>query len=181
MTLLETFILALALAADAFSVGAAVGLRHRLPRQIFRLAWHFGVFQSLMAFLGWLAGRILLIYISWWDHWLAAGVLVLLGVRIAWEGWRDGHQANTIDLTRGMAMVGLSIAVSIDALAAGIGLAALQASPVLAIPLIGVVAVAATVTSMLLAGRVGRHLGRWCGLLVGLVLVILGIRIAIVG
>jgi putative Mn2+ efflux pump MntP len=181
MSFLETFILALALAADAFSVGAAVGLRHRLPRQIFRLSLHFGIFQSLMAFLGWLAGRILLTYIGWWDHWLAAGVLVLLGLRIAWEGWRDGHRAGTVDLTRGFAMVGLSVAVSIDALAAGIGLAALQAPPVLAIPLIGVVAVAATVTSMLLAGRVGRHLGRWCGLLAGVVLIILGIRIAIVG
>ncbi|MBN2430448.1 MAG: manganese efflux pump [Acidobacteria bacterium] len=181
MSFLETFILALALATDAFSVGAAVGLHHRRPRQIFRLSWHFGIFQSLMAFLGWLAGRIVVQYIGEWDHWLAAGVLILLGLHLAWEGWRNEPSLHSADLTRGFAMVGLSMAVSIDALAAGLGLAVLQTPLWLTITLIGLVALAATAVSMLMAARIARYLGRYGGLAAGLVLIVLGIRVAIVG
>ena len=56
MPFLEILILALALSADAFSIGAAVGLRHPGARQMFRLSFHFGLFQSLMSLAGALVG-----------------------------------------------------------------------------------------------------------------------------
>jgi len=49
MSLFEILRLALALAADAFSVGAALGLRYRRPREVFRVAFHFGLFQALLS------------------------------------------------------------------------------------------------------------------------------------
>ena len=56
MSIYEIIILALALAADAFSVGAAIGITHRKFRQIFRLSFYFGLFQALMPLLGVLLG-----------------------------------------------------------------------------------------------------------------------------
>ena len=56
MTPVETVILALALAIDSFAVGAAVGLRHREPMQIFRLSFHFGLFQALLPLIGAVTG-----------------------------------------------------------------------------------------------------------------------------
>lgn len=50
MSLFELLLLALAL--DAFAVGASVTLMHRSARQVFRLSFHFGLFQGLFAGLG---------------------------------------------------------------------------------------------------------------------------------
>jgi len=82
VTLFEIFLLAVALAVDAFSVGVAVGLKHKRPRQIFRLSFHFGLFQALMPLLGALAGTLLLRWVRQWDHWVVFGVLAALGGRM---------------------------------------------------------------------------------------------------
>ncbi len=60
MTLTDIFVLALALAADAVTVGATIGLGHSSPRQVFRISFHFGLFQALFPLLGALAGMALL-------------------------------------------------------------------------------------------------------------------------
>ena len=120
MSVLEIVLLSLALAADAFSVGAALGLRYHRPREVFRVAFHFGLFQALLALVGALVGGALLGAIAGVDHWVAFGLLAALGGRMIWSGWRGGEsEAPSVDLTRGWSLVGLSLAVSIDALAAG--------------------------------------------------------------
>ena len=58
MTFTQLFIIALALAMDAFAVAVATGvtLKKVSPRQVFRLSWHFGLFQALMPIIGWTLG-----------------------------------------------------------------------------------------------------------------------------
>jgi len=58
MTIWEMLAIALALAIDAFTVGAAVGLVHHEPRRIFRLSLHFGLFQALLPLSGALFGAV---------------------------------------------------------------------------------------------------------------------------
>ncbi|HQF12955.1 MAG TPA: manganese efflux pump, partial [Thermogutta sp.] len=79
--LLAVLFIALALAMDAFAVSLAVGLRLEqiTARHTFRIAFHFGLFQFLMPILGWAIGRQFSLLISTWDHWLAFGILVVLG------------------------------------------------------------------------------------------------------
>jgi len=86
-----------------------------------------------------------------------------------------------VDLTKGMSLIGLSTAVSIDALAAGIGLAAVGANAWVAIPLIGAVSCLATWLAMRLAGKAGQRLGKTCEVGAGIVLIVLGIRFFVVG
>ncbi len=176
MSDIEVILLALALAADAFSVGGAVGISHGQPRQIFRLSWHFGLFQSLLALMGYLMGSLLMEYLGSWDNWIAGGILCLLGVRMIIGALGSGNDDRDWDLTRGWSLMGLSVAVSIDALAAGIGLAAVTVSAVFAITIIGVVSALATLISMLLAGRIGKVFGHGCEIAAGGVLICLGIR-----
>jgi putative Mn2+ efflux pump MntP len=56
--LLTIFLIALALAVDAFAVALAAGvsLCQVSGRQIFRLSFHFGFFQAMMNVIGWGAG-----------------------------------------------------------------------------------------------------------------------------
>jgi putative Mn2+ efflux pump MntP len=178
MSLLEILLLSFALAADAFSVGAALGLRYRAPRQVFRVAFHFGLFQALLPLVGALLGGALLVHVERVDHWIAFGLLALIGGRMMWSGWRgDSERAAATDLTRGWSLVALSLAVSIDALAAGITLPAAGAPIGLTVTLIGVVTGLATFVAMRLAGPLALRLGGRIEIVAGLVLVGLGLRI----
>ena len=178
MGFLQILLVALALAADAFSVGAALALRYRSARQVFRVAFHFGLFQALLPLLGAVVGAALLRYVEAVDHWVAFGLLVLVGGRMMWSGWRgEPEGASPVDLTRGWSLVGLSVAVSIDALAVGITLPTAGASVGLAVATFGVVAGLATWVAMRLVAPVARRLGGRIEVAAGLVLVALGVKI----
>jgi putative Mn2+ efflux pump MntP len=177
MTVWEIVVLAIALAVDAFSVGAAVGLRHRKPRQIFRLSFHFGLFQALFPLLGALAGEALVSRVANWDHWIVFAVLAVLGARMIYGAlYDDEKEHGELDLTRGVSLIGLSTAVSIDAAAAGITLAITQAPIALSVTIIGVVAAAATAIAMIGAHRFSDKLGKRAEVVAGAVLIVLGAK-----
>jgi hypothetical protein len=111
---------------DAFAVALAAGvvLRPLCFRPCFRLAFHFGLFQALMPVIGWLAGLTVQGFVAAWSHWIAFCLLVWVGghmIREALAGEEGG--ARPTDPSRGMTMVALSVATSIDALAVGLSLA----------------------------------------------------------
>ncbi len=177
MTLIEVLLLALALSADAFSVALAVGLAFSAPRQLFRLSWHFGLFQALMPFAGAAGGRALRDLLGGADRYVAFAVLAALGVKMLRESVRhDGSRPTGGDPTRGLSLVGLSLATSLDALGAGLGLALVGSQLIRSGLIIGVTAGLATLAGMLLGARVRRTVGRYAGALGGLVLVGLGFR-----
>ncbi len=178
MSYLEVLVLALALAADAFSGGAALGLTHRTLRQAFRLAFHFGLFQALLPLVGALLGSVLLRWAGGADHWIAFGLLVFLGLHMIRAALREeAAAAEPRDLTRGWSLVGFSLAVSIDALAAGFTLPATGASIPLAIATFGVVTMAATLLAVRLAASIARRVGPRIEIVAGLVLIGLGVKI----
>ncbi|MDD8026302.1 MAG: manganese efflux pump MntP family protein [Acidobacteriota bacterium] len=177
MSLLVVLGLALALAMDAFAVAVGVGLSMRgcSSRQTFRLAFHFGLFQFAMPILGWAAGRTVVGLIRDYDHWLAAGLLVFIGGKMMVEALRREKRGSGgaigSDPTRGGRLVILSLATSIDALAAGLGLAALGVPVVYPALVIGVVAFALTAVGAKLGPLAGRWAGKWAELAGGLVLI----------
>ncbi len=178
MSFIETFILALALSADSFSVGAAYGVRHNKPRQIFRLSLHFGIFQSLMTGLGIVTGVVLLDIVDNYGSYIASGILVLIGVRMIYESLNEHEvKERNRDLTKGWNMVASSLAVSIDAFAAGIGLKTADAALVPAVLLIGFVSTFMTIIGMNLSRRIPSRFIKRAELLAGLVLILLGLNI----
>ncbi len=181
MSIFEIFLLSLALAADALSVGAAVGLTYCAPRQIFRLSFHFGLFQSLMPLVGALLGRLVLEYVRPYDRWIAFGLLSAIGVKMlisALRGASAKAACQEADPTTGWTLIGLSIAVSIDAFAAGVGVALTMSvtSLLVAVTVIGIVCGFATWFGM----RAGKVLHSWVGGRIeafgGLVLIAIGIN-----
>lgn len=184
MSWLNVFGIALGLAADAFAVAIAAGLRipKLTSRHVFRLAWHFGLFQFLMPVLGWLAGRTVDQYIRNFDHWIAAGLLGVVGGKMLFEAARGPAgetQADACDPTRGMMLLTLSVATSLDALAVGLSMAFLRVSVWGPAVVIGVVAGVLTMTGMGFGSRLGARFERWAGALGGAVLVGIGARILV--
>lgn len=193
MGLIEITVLALALAADAFSVAVGVGIAltsahgnasGRLSgRPLFRLSWHFGLFQFLMPIVGWAAGRTVVTSLAWIeqaDHWIALGLLTYVGGKMIWEARKpEADRDRTQDPTRGLSLVILSLATSMDALAVGLSMAMLRVAILLPCVIIGLVAGGMTILGMTLGRRLGRLFSSRIETVGGLVLILIGIRIVL--
>ncbi|HOA52782.1 MAG TPA: manganese efflux pump MntP family protein [Thermogutta sp.] len=177
--LLAVLFIALALAMDAFAVSLAVGLRLEqiTARHTFRIAFHFGLFQFLMPILGWAIGRQFSLLISTWDHWLAFGILVVLGGKMIWQAFDEELTFTAEDPTRGWSLVGLSIATSVDALAVGVSLAVLAGSVWFPAVIIGLVAAFLSLIGIHSGNWLGRRFCQWGEICGGGILIVLACRI----
>lgn len=172
---------ALGLAMDAFAVAIAASatLGRVSPRQVLRLSFHFGLFQALMPTLGWLGGSKLEHVLAPWDHWVAFGLLAVIGARAITQALCGAPEEEKPrkDPTRGITMVALSAAVSMDALAVGVSLGVLREPLLLPVVVIGLVAAGMTILGMRIGSRVGMAFGKTVEVLGGLVLIAIGCQI----
>jgi len=173
--------LALALAMDAFATAAVVaaGLHSLTYRHTFRLAWHFGLFQAGMPILGWWGGTAISSVLAFFAHLTATGLLVIIGLRMMWQSRTPDKMHDGYDPSRGWSLVGLSIATSIDALAAGISLGLIGVSIWMPAAFIGLITISLTYIGVRIGRRAGRFLGPWSERIGGIVLILIGIRILI--
>jgi manganese efflux pump family protein len=182
MSLITIIWLAIGLSMDALAVAiaAAVTLKEVSARHVFRLAFHFGLFQALMPIAGWLAGMQLQRYISTWDHWVAFGLLTFIGGKAIRQAVVDSDEATARDdPTRGLTLVGLAVATSIDALAVGVSLATLRVEVWQPSIIIGCITCTITAIGMALGRRLGKHFGKKVEIGGGLVLIAIGLKILI--
>jgi len=180
MNLVEIIMIAVGLAMDAFavSIASSVIIGKVSRRQVFRLAFHFGLFQAMMPVLGWLAGRSVQEYIQHWDHWAAFGLLLFIGVKAIYSALKNDEAGNNnADPSRGLSLVVLSVATSIDALAVGLSFAMLRVNIWYPSAIIGVVTAGLSVVGVLLGGRLGLRFGRKMEILGGAVLIVIGVKI----
>jgi putative Mn2+ efflux pump MntP len=174
------FAVALALAMDAFAVAIVAGLTlsPMTKRHVFRLSFHFGLFQALMPLIGWAAGTAVYRYIADFDHWVAFGLLSFVGGRMIFASFHSDEEARAgRDPTSGWDLVILSVATSIDALAVGLSLAMIGSRILFPALVIGVVAGVITVLGMVLGRKIGTLWGRRVEAAGGVVLIAIGIRI----
>ena len=180
MSTIAIVLIALGVAADAFAASMASGVRMR------RLHWGravlvagtFGFFQALMPLIGWALASRFAELVAPVDHWIAFGLLALLGVRMIQEALgpddEDGPGAEWMGLRR---LLLLGVATSIDAAAVGVSFAVLDVSILGAVTIIGLV----TFVVSLLAVPVGHGLGNPfrtpAEIIGGAVLIVLGTRI----
>ena len=179
LDILSTLLIALALSADCFAVAfsGSVNIKTASFTPILRTAATFGAFQAVMPALGWLAGRTVVNLIADYDHWVAFGLLALVGGRMIWESFHHGEGRKQIDISRGIILVTLAFATSIDALAVGLTLAFLEANIVMACIVIGVIAFGVTVAGFTLGNKVKTRLGKYAEAVGGVILIAIGLRI----
>ncbi len=188
MGIVSILLIAVALAMDAFAVALATGMRLGVVsrRQVFRLAWHFGFFQTAMTILGWIvgmgveAGVGVISYIEDFGKPLAAGLLLLVGGRMIYEALnKNRNQAKPLDPTRGKTLIILAVATSIDAWAVGLSFAFLIQTIWWPALLIGITAALLTIFGLRLGCRLSNsaRMGRRAEVIGGVILVIMALRI----
>jgi putative Mn2+ efflux pump MntP len=178
MTFVEILVIALGLSMDALAVsvcatagGCACGHAAAL-----RLACTFGIFQALMPLLGWLLGAQVAAWFTALDHWIAFGLLAFVGIRMIRSGCRPACAIRG-DPSRGLTLLMLGVATSIDAFAVGISFAMLGVEILTPILIIGLVTGALSFTGASLGRRLGRTAGPRLELAGGILLLLIGARI----
>lgn len=190
MSILELWLLAVALAMDCFTVSIVFGvlLRKIEWRTILVVAFLFGLFQAMMPLAGWLATNSFSSLIEDYDHWIAFGLLAFLGGKMIKESFSDDEEeekaeAKHINPRKLKTQLVFAVATSIDALAVGISFTCLGFNTIssLSLPLliIGLVSLAFSIVGSLLGIRFGKGVEKRLKpeLLGGIVLIIIGIRV----
>ncbi len=181
MDTLTLLLIAFGLSMDAFAVSISNGMTIRQQRtnHAIRIGLFFGFFQALMPLLGWSAGLSLRDLISGVDHWIAFGLLSLIGCKMIYESMKmDGQKKEVPTLSLPMLLM-LSIATSIDALAVGISFALLNISIVTPIIVIGTVTFILSFLGVLIGNKAGHFFERNIEVIGGLILIGIGIKILI--
>ena len=179
--MIEVLLLAFALSMDAFAVSIGLGSKNVESTKALALkaGLFFGIFQALMPLFGYLGGRGLLGFVSDYAHYIAFALLVLIGAKMIYEGVNEGVEEELAKITNKV-MLTLAIATSIDAMAAGFSLMLLPVHPLMACAIIGCITFMLSIIGFFL----GRFTGTWlegkAEVFGGIVLIVIGFKIAIV-
>lgn len=182
MSPITILLLSLSLSADAFAAAIGRGAVHRptLPAAI-RAGLVFGIIEAVTPVIGWALGLAAADIVQSVDHWIAFGLLGMVGGKMVWEATRKPSADDTAPArprSRGrLALVATAVGTSLDAAAVGVSLAFLGVN-------IGIIALSIGLTTFVLAtlgmliGRVaGKRLGPAAELIGGLLLIGMGTRI----
>lgn len=173
-----TFLIAIGLAIDAFTVSIASGIILKKPsaKDAFTIAAFFGIFQAGMPILGWAAGTGIRGLIAWIDHWIAFGLLVAIGGKMIWDSFKNGSET-VFDPRKMKVLLLLAIATSIDALAVGITLGLLDIGILVPVLVIGTVTFMLSLFGIFFGEKFGKVFEEKVGIIGGLVLIGIGLKI----
>ena len=183
MSFWTLFLIALGVSADAFAVALGKGLHMRSfnYRGALMVALAFGLFQAVMPVIGYLLANSFADYIRDWDHWIAFGLLAIIGGKMLWEAF-SGHEdkEQDTDSINIRELLVLAVATSIDALAVGVSFAFLDDVPIAgAALLIGLITFVITFIGVVLGHRVGNKLGKPAEIAGGVILILIGASILV--
>ena len=182
MSFWEILLLAVGVSMDAFAVSIGKGLTARRAswREALTVGFWFGGFQSLMPVIGYYLAFSFADLVTKVDHWIAFGLLLLIGGNMIREAFEKDEAQKATDASFGFrAMLILAIATSIDALAVGISFAFLQTPLWPSIFLIGLTTFAFSVVGLLIGKKVGGRFHKGAEIFGGLILVAIGVKILI--
>ncbi|MCL2057095.1 MAG: manganese efflux pump MntP family protein, partial [Oscillospiraceae bacterium] len=182
-SILELFVIALALSMDAFAVSVCAGLamgKAKL-RQAAAVGLYFGGFQAAMPLIGYVAGSQISGITGEFSHWAAFGLLCFIGGKMIRESRAEDARVSGDAPVSPRKMLPLAVATSIDALAVGVSFALTDVRIIPAVSLIGAVTFFVSAAGVMFGGFFGaghRAKAEFAG---GAVLIIIGLKILLEG
>ena len=191
----EIILVGIGLSMDAFAVSVCKGLAMKRPDmgKALMTGAYFGVFQAVMPILGWLLGTRFRVYIESVDHWVAFGLLFLIGGKMIWEAVREDPDEEKAEIVRAASrgeagysalaehreLFILAIATSIDALAVGISFAAIGTPIFPSAEIIGLITFCLSVIGVYTGVMFGNRYERKAEIAGGIILMGIGVKILI--
>ncbi|MCD8372974.1 MAG: manganese efflux pump MntP family protein [Clostridia bacterium] len=185
MFFVNSILLGVGLAMDAFSVSLANGLNEPLmkKRKMFGIAGVFAVFQTLMPMIGWICVHTIATYFTAFEKfipWIALILLAFIGGKMLIEGIRKkDEEQKEVKLGFG-SLILQGVATSIDALSVGFTIADYNWYMALCeTVIIGVVTFGICVAGLLIGRKFGTKLSNKAQILGGVILIAIGLEIFI--
>ena len=181
MSLFMIFLIAVSLSMDAFAVAVSNGicLGNISRKDTLRTGLFFGFFQFMMPVIGWVLGTSVKGYIEAVDHWIAFGLLLIIGGNMIKEALSEEEETECVVVLTSGKLALQAVATSIDALAVGISFAVLSVNIVYAAAIIGVVCFCISVAGCKIGKSIGHLLQEKAELAGGIVLIGIGVKILI--
>lgn len=173
------FLIAVGLSMDSFAVSITSGLvLNRIDfKNAAKIAFSLGFFQALMPTLGWLIGVRIEEYIRNFDHWIAFGLLLIIGIKMIIESFKTNEEDKNFNPLNPKVLLMISLATSIDALIAGISFAFIEYNWFLSGFIIGATTFIISMLGILSGKKMGARLGNKMEIVGGVILIFLGSRI----
>jgi manganese efflux pump family protein len=173
--------IALGLCFDSFAVSLSCGVVESKIRfrEAMRFAFILALFQGAMPVIGYFLGTTVSRYIEKYDHWVAFGLLMFLGIRMIIGGLKKDEHKEPVDFKRIGVLLTIAIGTSIDAFAVGISFAFLSVKIWIAGLIIGTVTFLASMTAIRIGKSASNRLGSRVEILGGIILAAIGIKILI--
>ncbi|MEI6576067.1 MAG: manganese efflux pump MntP family protein [Bacteroidota bacterium] len=181
MDFLTLLILAIGLSFDSFAVSISSGVARTQMRffSASKIAFSLAFFQAMMPFIGWIIGVQIIRYVKNFDHWVAFGLLLLLGAKMILESLKAGENKGPFNPLHFGTLILMSVATSIDAFVVGISFGFLKMNIWLSIFVIGVVTYVISMLGILFGKNTGAWLGKWAEIAGGIILIGIGTKILI--
>lgn len=180
MAITELILLAIGLSMDAsaVSISNSLCISKVRVRDIIKMALMFAVFQGIMPLLGYFAANNFEAVISRYDHWIAFILLSIIGGKMLHEAVKAeiNQDCSLFALTFKLLLV-QAVATSIDALAVGVSLSALNVDIFYSITIISIITFVCCTIAILIAKRFGNLLGKRAGIVGGIILLLIGVKI----
>ena len=180
--MLDILLIGVGLSMDAFAVSVTNGLtipNYKCKHAAITAAY-FGLFQGLMPLIGWLLGSTVSGIVSAWGPYISFFLLAFIGIKMIVESVKDGDEKCETSLRHARLIV-MAVATSLDALAVGVSFAFMS------VPLFSSCLLIAAVTFVICfaGGILGSHVpGISCkaaGILGGVVLCAIGVKLLLEG
>ena len=181
MEILTVFLLAIGLSFDSFAVSVCSGLNppHIRFFQAAKIAIFLALFQALMPLIGWLVGNSMKSLIEPVDHWIAFGLLSMIGGKMIIESFINSEEREIKNPLHLKVILTLSVATSIDALAVGFSFSTILDKILFAVFVIGAVTFIASMLGILLGKKTGPKTNKYAEIIGGAILIIIGMKILI--
>lgn len=185
MEVITLLLLAFGLSFDSFAVSVSSGMI--LPGiRFFKaciFAFSLAFFQGLMPVLGWYAGLTVRDELAFIDHWIAFGLLGILGIKMILESLKAEEHKNNFNPLKPSVLLAMSLATSIDALIVGVSFAFIQnpdsETIILPVLIIGSVTFIVSMLGILFGKKAGTRLGKRMEMLGGVILIAIGFKILV--
>ena len=177
MSFVELLLVAVGLSMDAFAVSVCKGLSVKKlgVKHALIAGAYFGGFQFLMPGIGWFLGSRFEHIITSFDHWIAFGLLAIIGVNMIQESFSKAEELNDDFGVKTMLM--MAVATSIDALAVGVTFACLNVRILPSSALIGVTTFCLSALGIYIGHIFGLRFKAWAERAGGAILILIGVKI----
>lgn len=179
MEYLTIFLIAVGLSMDSFAVSITSGLvLNKIDfKNATKIALSLAFFQAMMPTLGWLIGVKIQVYIESFDHWIAFGLLFLIGMKMILESLKDDESDKNFNPMKPKVLLMMSLATSIDALVVGISFAFIEYKWFVSGFIIGATTYIISMLGILFGKKMGSRFGNKMEIVGGIILILIGVRI----